>query len=77
MKKPDGHTLYWVYAWNEPETEYNFETTTQFKEAQRLARAFISDDGFHHAYVMFGNQDGQFTQYDPADQFWPKESQKT
>lgn len=69
MKKPEGHTLYWVYAWDAKDTEYNFDTTTRIDDARNIARDMITQDGWHHVQIFFGDEDGALTQYDPVEQF--------
>lgn len=65
MRRPSGHTLYWVYAWDEREGSYDFETTTSFSIAEKIARK-MGTEGWHHGYIWWGDADGAFTQYDPA-----------
>lgn len=69
MNKPPGHTLYWAYAYNEKETEYNFDTDTTLRGIKQKAQSLIVDDGFHHGYIFYGDEDGAFTQYDPVMHF--------
>lgn len=66
MIKPKEHQLYWIYAWDVNETEYDFDTTTQLVLARRVARMMIKE-GWDHAYIWFGDEDGAFTWIDPAD----------
>ena len=68
MIKPKNHTLYWVYAWDEKETEYNFDTTSRLAEAKSIAREMIRD-GWDHGYILFGDQGGAFTELDAAYTF--------
>jgi hypothetical protein len=69
--KPQDHRLYWVYAWDAAETQYNFDTTTRIDEARRLAQQFLAQ-GWHRVYVFFGDEDGAFTDRDPALTRGPK-----
>lgn len=68
MKNPDGHTMYWVYAWDGPEREYNFDTATNRDDAKRISRDMI-EDGWHHGYIWFGDDKGAFTHLDPFAKF--------
>ena len=69
-RKPKGHTLYWVYFWDDRETRYNFDTTPRLDEAWKILREEIAHGGWHHAYIFYGNEDGAFFGLDAADQYW-------
>lgn len=50
--------LLWVYAWNKNETQKGFDTTTKLPEAKQMAKDLILDEGYHHAYIIEGTDDG-------------------
>lgn len=50
--------LYWVYAWDKDESEKDFDTTTKMPEAKQMAKGFILDEGYHHVYIIEGDEDG-------------------
>lgn len=71
LRKPEGRTLYWAYAYDEDENQYNFDTSTRLAEAKKMAREMIRE-GWHHVYIFHGDEDGAFTWLDPAWQTWPR-----
>jgi len=71
--KPEGHTLYWIYVYVDKTGEYNFETTTNFAQAKKLAREMINKtDHWDYAYIWYGDEDGAFTYMDYADYYTRK-----
>jgi len=69
--KPKDHTLYWVYGYVDNTGEYNFETTTNFAHSKKLARELVIKDGFDYAYIFYGDENGAFTDIDPAETYYP------
>jgi hypothetical protein len=62
-KRFPGHTLYWVYAYWPG--DYNFDTTTQLKEAKKILREFVAEMPTE-VFIFYGNEDGAFTHVDPV-----------
>jgi len=66
--KPEGHTLYWVYAYW-PDGDYNFDTSKRLAEALKAFTMFRKD-GAKETFIFHGNEDGAFTHLDTVKSFY-------
>ena len=70
MKRPKGHTTYWVYSYSRDEREYDFGTTPRLDEAYAIVAEMLSQ-GWDHGWVFFGDKNGAYTDLDAVDS-WRK-----
>jgi hypothetical protein len=64
LRKPSGHSLYWVYAyWKDG---YNFDTFTNLVEARKALRQFMIEDA-KEAFIFYGDESGAFTNLDTVE----------